>query len=105
MEWCYFKIILQIRAGRAQRRTPAQRSRLAALPTEEAQVEMVFITDLVIDFSHAVVAVACGRDRAEEIVIGRSQTPNQPPGPKAVRTNEILRERTRCHRSVGTILA
>src|SRR6267378_3195569 len=66
---------------------------------------MVFVVDLIINFPHAIVAIPCGSDGAEEIIIGCSQTTDKTPRPKASWTDQILGKCARRDWRIRSVLA
>src|SRR5712671_1537175 len=66
---------------------------------------MMFVVDLIIDFSDSIVAIPRGSDRAEEIIIGCSQTTDKTPRPKASWTDQILGKCARRDWRIRSVLA
>ena len=54
----HFEVVLQVRAGRSQCGAATEWGRLAALSTEKAHIEVVFVVDLIIHLCNAIVAIS-----------------------------------------------
>ena len=72
------KVIFQLGAGRSQGRATAERSSLATLASEPAQIKVMLVCNLIVDPGNAVVAIPWFRAGAEEIVLSCRKTRNGP---------------------------
>src|SRR6266436_3375662 len=88
------EVVRQIRAGRSQRWAAAQWSSLVTLTDDGVQRKMMFVRNLVIDPSHAVVAVAKLGAGAEEVASCGRQATDYASRPKTACPNRRLRRRT-----------
>src|SRR5579859_1313303 len=79
-----FEIVLEVGARGSQRRAASKRRGLAALSAEPTRGEVMLVREVVIEFDHAVKAIAGGSYGTEEVIGCRRQPPDEAPGPKAV---------------------
>ena len=82
-----FEIVFQIGAGRSQRRAGTQRRSLVALSSKPMGRKVVLVGQVVVEFDGAVVAIARGCNRAEEVVECSRQATDQAPRPKPIRAD------------------
>src|SRR5580765_3843759 len=94
MDGSHFKIVFEVGAGGPQRRAAAQRRGLASLASEPARGKVMIVREVVIEFDHAIEAVAGGGNRAEEIIRGGGQAADQVAGPETTWANELGGEST-----------
>src|SRR5262249_54873611 len=83
-----FKVVGQVRARSAKRRTASGRSRLVTLPAEPAQVQVVLVVKLMIDFHHSVITVAEFRGGAQEVARVRREAANDILRPQTARSQQ-----------------
>src|SRR4029077_9018210 len=94
VEGSHLEVVGQIRAGCSQGRTAAQRCGLVSLTNDGVKRKVMFVGNLVIEASYAVVAVAKFGTGAKEVASCSRQAADYVPRPEAISTDGRRRCRT-----------